>query len=748
MADISPSVDKLSKKWAQGSSVFTSVFFGLFYLVAVILIGIGALFAFSKNAENALLAQRILNINFFIIGILSLYLLYRVWTRLYSARAGDTAPQLHRRFLLLFSLSSLLPALIVGILFGMVVTRDVNELWDDSIATAAVEAENMRDQYLRSVRRLMLPELRLMANDLSRSPELVNYRITMTSFLITQAVFRDMPSVYILNGKGEVLARAESNNAPPFRLPSADAWQRAKSGEVPQELRPSYNYISLLLKLEGYDDTYIYAGRFLEPGFMDSLGNLQTMRSTLDFFADRQDTINRLLTLVYIQIAVMILMAAIWLGLLLAGQIVTPLGTIVLATEKVRTGDLSARVGLKGVWGEIGTLADAFNRMTGQLGEQREELVREHDIAEQRRIFSEAVLSGVSAGVIGVSPKGRITLVNRSAQHLLGRSYNHLIGQPLASSLEPFMDAYARAKENVNGIVEDQVEIETPDGQRNFDLRVSSYNEPGLDSGYVITFDDMTRLVAAQRQSAWREVARRIAHEIKNPLTPIQLSAERLQRKYAGEITSDSKTFNNLTETITRQVGTLERMVNAFSDFAKTPAPEREIIVFQELMETTLFAQRVAFPEIEYVVQDNTNGKVSAVMDIRLLGQAFTNIFKNAAESITSRIDHEGRDKNNGRIDVLIDLEGEQLVTHIIDNGLGWPFEDINRLLEPYVTTRESGTGLGLPIVKRIIEDHGGQIELSHRPDGGQGAYVKVILPSGEDQKLMIENDTRVKARG
>lgn len=748
MADTSPSVDKLSKKWAQSSSIFTSVFFGLFYLVAAILIALGAIFSLSTEAEEALLAQRILNVNFFIIIILGLYLLYRVWTRLYSARAGDTAPQLHRRFLLLFSLSSLLPALIVGVLFGMVVTRDVNELWDDSIATAAVEADNIQRQYLRSVRRLMLPELRLMANDLSRSPDLVNYRITMTSFLITQAVFRDMPSVYIINGQGEILARAESGNAPPFRLPNDEMWESAKKGEVPQELRPAQNYISLLLKLDGYEDTYIYAGRFLEPGFMDSLGNLQTMQSTLDFFADRQDAINRLLTLVYIQIAIMILMAAIWLGLLLAGQIVTPLGTIVLATEKVRTGDLSARVGLKGVWGEIGTLADAFNRMTGQLGEQREELVREHDISEQRRIFSEAVLSGVSAGVIGISPKGRITLANRSAQQLLGRSYDHLIGQPLASSVEPFMEAYVRAKENVNGIVEDQVEIETPDGQRNFDLRVSSYNEPGLDSGYVITFDDMTRLVAAQRQSAWREVARRIAHEIKNPLTPIQLSAERLQRKYAGEITSDAKTFNNLTATITRQVGTLERMVNAFSDFAKTPAPEREVILFQELMETTLFAQRVAFPEIDYVVQDNTDGEETAIMDVRLLGQAFTNIFKNAAESITSRIDHEGRDKNNGRIDVLIDLEGEQLVTHIIDNGLGWPFEDINRLLEPYVTTRESGTGLGLPIVKRIIEDHGGQIELNHRPDGSQGAYVKVTLLSGETLQDIQKHNSRSKVSG
>ena len=302
------------------------------------------------------------------------------------------------------------------------------------------------------------------------------------------------------------------------------------------------------------------------------------------------------------------------------------------------------------------------------------------------------------AGVIGLTQTGRITLMNESASRLLGAKSNALLGYPVEEVLSEFLPAFTKARDSILGTAEDQVDFETLNGVRNFDLRVSAYKGARKDTGWVLTFDDMTRLVKAQRHSAWREVARRIAHEIKNPLTPIQLSAERLLRKYSKEVKTDPDVFENCTQTIIRQVGSLEQMVNEFSAFARMPAPNFNHTSLKNLIDNAVFAQGVAFPDISFPIIDGTASELFVKCDERLITQALTNIYKNAGESVLRRVNEDGVDEHEGQITTEIRDRGNTVLIRITDNGVGWPFRDKDRLLEPYVTTRESGTGLGLAI--------------------------------------------------
>ncbi|WP_169331791.1 sensor histidine kinase [Robiginitomaculum antarcticum] len=714
--------------------VVHSLLFGIFFLLSVGFISTGAFFAFTGTQFKTFSAGDILNANFVIIIGLAYYLGYRVWRNLFSAKAGESAPQLHRRFLLIFSLAALLPAIVIGSFFASVMNRDINSVWDETIEIGMAEANLLTSSFMLQQDRQMRQEMNAMAGDLNQNSALLANRITFTSYLIAQAVFRELPSVYIVNRKGEILARAESAAAPPFRLPSPEMWRSAEDTFLTMDTHINIDFLTVLVRLDGFEDAYLYVGKYVEKGTFNSIVRLVELNERFQASTTRQDEVNKLFSSVYVQSALLLLMAAVWLGLVLAGRIVTPLGNIVQAAEKVRSGDLSARVTTQGSWDEIADLASAFNRMTRQLGAQRDDLIREHDTSEQRRIFSEAVLSGVSAGIIGLSQDGRITLMNQSAVNLLGNIESSRIGQPIGVAIPAFKAAFKRAQESVGREIADQVDYEGEIGTRNFDLRISSYHGETVDTGWVITFDDMTRLVAAQRHSAWREVARRVAHEIKNPLTPIQLSAERLERKYLKQITSEPETFVNLTQTITRQVDSLERMVEAFSNFARTPALTIEPVNFEQLLDRTLFAQRVAFPDIEFINQNEFGRAPIIDADERLLGQALTNLLKNAGESVTARVDADGLDQLDGQIKVLLREFKGALRIDIIDNGTGWPLTNVDKLFEPYVTTRESGTGLGLAIVKRIIEDHGGTLNLKDRPDSISGAYVCIEIPMGTGQ--------------
>jgi two-component system nitrogen regulation sensor histidine kinase NtrY len=368
--------------------------------------------------------------------------------------------------------------------------------------------------------------------------------------------------------------------------------------------------------------------------------------------------------------------------------------------------------------------------MTQELRTQRDDIMRARDQIDTRRRFTEAVLSGASAGVIGIDARSRITILNRSAEKLIDRAESEALGHTLHEIL-PELDEFMRQAQVAATLrpINGQIKINRGGEERTLSLRVTSEQSAAAEHGYVVTLDDITELVSAQRTSAWADVARRIAHEIKNPLTPIQLSAERLRRKYGNVISEDRDVFEQCTSTIVRQVDDIKRMVDEFSRFARTPKAEFAVDDVADTVRQVVFLMRVGHADIDFelAVPDEP---MQARFDRRLISQALTNIVKNATEAIGA-VPQDTLGK--GRIVVMAARDGDDIVIDVIDNGLGLPKENRNRLLEPYVTTREKGTGLGLAIVGRILEEHGGGIELRDASDkipGQRGAWLRMRFAS------------------
>ncbi len=436
--------------------------------------------------------------------------------------------------------------------------------------------------------------------------------------------------------------------------------------------------------------------------------------------------------LMYTVIALTVLLSAVWIGFNFANRLVAPIRRLIGAANLVSTGNLHVRVPIRRSEGDLAQLGETFNRMTQELRSQRDDLVRARDVIDSRRRFTEAVLAGASAGVIGVDGDGCVSILNRSAEKLIGRTEPEALGRPLTEVLPELADFMAAARTGAR--TQDQITIARNGRERNLSVRITSEQSGESGQGYVVTLDDITELVAAQRTSAWADVARRIAHEIKNPLTPIQLSAERLRRKFGNMIGEDRGVFEQCTDTIVRQVDDIRRMVDEFSRFARMPKP---VIAAEDVADTVrqaVFLMRVSDPEID-IDATIAEDPLPARFDRRLISQALTNLIKNATEAIGAVPPAE---LGKGSIKVVAARDGDDVVIDVIDNGIGLPKENRSRLLEPYVTTREKGTGLGLAIVGRIVEDHGGSIELRDAADkipGQRGAWVRVrFAAAGHEQ--------------
>ncbi|HUG62159.1 MAG TPA: ATP-binding protein, partial [Methylomirabilota bacterium] len=433
--------------------------------------------------------------------------------------------------------------------------------------------------------------------------------------------------------------------------------------------------------------------------------------------------------MVFAGMTVVFLLSAIWLGLSFANGLVAPIRRLIGAADEVAKGNLLAEVPVGAREDDLASLGTTFNKMTTELRTQRDDLLSANDQVDRRRRFTEAVLSGVTAAVVGVSNDGHVSIANRSATILLGLEEFDLIGRLLVDEipeLEPLIAAAVRDDTRVH-----QGTVTLIRGARELTIsaRVASDRSPDREHGYVVTLDDITDLVTAQRTSAWADVARRIAHEIKNPLTPIQLSAERIRRRYGKAIEEgDRQVFDQCVDTIVRQVGDIGRMVDEFSAFARMPKPAMESRNLSDPIREAVFLMSVGHPDIAFST-DLPEKPLVGRFDHRLMNQAITNLVKNAVEAITPL---EPEDRGDASVVVRARDGGDHFVMEVIDTGVGLPAQDRQRLLEPYMTTREKGTGLGLAIVKKIIEEHDGRIELLDSPEvaeGGRGAMVRVILP-------------------
>ncbi len=646
-------------------------------------------------------------------------------------RASASGARLHVRFVTLFSLAALAPAILVAAFLGFTFNQGLDRWFGNRVESTIENAADVGRAYVNLASGNLGGELQAMAEDMNAARQgIVADPQRYGAFLAAQTERRSLGSAYVMDRRGVVLARAEPRTlVAPAPAPGDEAFRAADQGDVFVDFDDVNDRIVGLYRLGAYQNAYLAVTRGVEPGLVAQLRSFR--QAVGDYRAARleQGALRGLFGLAYLSTALILVLAAGWVGLTSATRVAEPIGRLAGAARRVASGDLKARVAVGDERDEVDALGGAFNRMTAQLEAQRNDLVEAQEDAEQRRSFIEAVLGGVSAGVMGLDRDGRITAANKSAAHLIGHGNETLVGRRLIDVAPEFSELLNQPTP-VEDTPAQRVDIVRESGSVNLSVRMAA----DTDGGLVLTFDDMTKLISAQRQEAWKDVARRIAHEIKNPLTPIQLSAERLKKKYAAEITSDQDTFIKCTDTILRQVSDIGRMVDEFSSFARMPTPLMAFADMSDLAKQIVFAQRLAFADMRVEVE-GVDHPIGLVVDERLLGQALLNLIKNAAESVQARRGRDGEPKDGFVKLRLRDLDfGVQF--EVIDNGMGFPEKDRHRLIEPYVTTRSRGAGLGLAIVARIVEDHGGLIELDDAPGPGPGAVVRFVLPKRGEEPI------------
>jgi two-component system nitrogen regulation sensor histidine kinase NtrY len=663
-----------------------------------------------------------------------------VWLVVQARRSGRAGSKLHVRIVGLFSIIAAAPAILVAIVASVTLDRGLDRLFSTRTRAAIENSLIVAEAYLRDHAQIVRSNIMVMALDIARNePVFKDDRDKLQQFLTFQASVRGLAAAIVIDKNLTVIARADLKEVESFAMPPRDALPRIGEKEPQVVLLPDTNYVAAVVKLEKYDDYYLYVTRLLDPRVVPQL---QATRESVTEYAaieSRRMGVQVAFALMYTVIALTVLLSAVWIGLNFANVLVAPIRRLIGAANVVSTGNLYVRVPVRESEGDLGQLGETFNRMTAELRTQRDDIVRARDVIDSRRRFTEAVLAGASAGVIGVDDKGCVSILNRSAERLIGCSEEEALGRPLAEVFPELAEFMAAAQAGAR--TQDQVTITRKGRERNLSVRMTSEQSSQSEHGYVVTLDDITELVAAQRTSAWADVARRIAHEIKNPLTPIQLSAERLRRKY-GKVIGEDKggVFEQCTDTIVRQVDDIRRMVDEFSKFARMPKP---VIAAEDVADTVrqaAFLMRVGNADIDIEVEI-AEDPMPARFDRRLISQALTNLIKNATEAIAAVPPAE---LGKGVIRVSALREGGDIVIDVVDNGIGLPKENRSRLLEPYVTTRDKGTGLGLAIVGRIVEEHGGHIELGDAADkvaGQRGAWIRLRFAASGEAAPQTDNN-------
>jgi two-component system nitrogen regulation sensor histidine kinase NtrY len=648
-----------------------------------------------------------------------------VWGIVQARRRGRAASRLHVRIVALFSVIAAVPAILVAVVASVTLDRGLDRLFSQQTQSLIENSLIVSDAYVREHVQFVRADSIAIAIELARAKPLFDQsREQFHQFLAVQASIRGLPAVMLLDKDLNVIDQVDARTNEAFVKPSPEVLAAVNDTEPQVAMFLDANYVAAIIKLRGYNDTYLYIARLLDPRVLAQLRATQASVAQYADLSARRIGIQIAFALMYTVIALIVLLSAVWIGLNFANYLVAPIRRLIGAAQVVSTGNLYVQVPTRRSEGDLAQLGETFNKMTQELRTQRDDIVRARDLIDSRRRFTEAVLAGASAGVIGVDAESCISILNRSAERLIGRTEAEALGQPLAEVVPELADMLAAARSGQR-LVQGQATINRNGRERNLSVRVTSEQSGAAEGGYVMTLDDITDLVAAQRTSAWADVARRIAHEIKNPLTPIQLSAERLRRKYSGVVKEDGGVFQQCTDTIVRQVDDIKRMVDEFSRFARMPKPVMTPEDVADTVRQVVFLQRVGNADMD-IDLEIAEDPMPAKFDRRLISQALTNIIKNATEAIAAVPPGElGR----GRIRVWAGREGNDVVIDVIDNGIGLPKDNRSRLLEPYVTTREKGTGLGLAIVGRILEEHGGRIELSDAADkipGQRGAWLRL----------------------
>ena len=643
-------------------------------------------------------------------------------------RAGAAGSRLHVRLASMFAVLAVAPSIVLVILGAIFFALEVQAWFSERVRTAVDESVAVAEAYLREHKQGIASDAFAMANDLYRQwPTLYADPRRLDRAVEAQSRLRALNEVVLFEEGGRPLASAGLSLSLRFETPPEWALREASAGELVVLASGGDDRIRALVGLQTVPQTFLFVGRFVDPAVLRHIDLTRSAAAVYEQLESRRYGLQATFALVFVLVAMLLVLAAVGVGLNYATRLARPISSLVTAAERVRAGDFTARVVEEPEEDELGTLTRAFNRMTGQLAQNQRELIEANRQLDGRRRFTEAVLAGVSSGVIGLDGTTRIHLPNRSASFLLSTSLDRLIGKRLDEAVPEMAHLIEAAVKRPSQTNEAQLAIERKGRSRTLLARVTAERSPdGGIRGFVVTFDDITDLLAAQRTAAWADIARRIAHEIKNPLTPIQLSAERLKRKYLGEVKSDPQTFEMCTDTIIRQVSGIGRMVDEFSNFARMPAPVLRRGGVAQLCRDAVALQRTAAPDIRYEL-DLPDGHIAIRCDAELVTQALTNLLKNAAEAIEARNPcSDNAPLEQGCVVVRVAHDRQDVRIIVEDNGRGLPISERTRLTEPYVTTRAKGTGLGLAIVKKIMEDHGGDLLLGARRGGG--ACVQLLF--------------------
>lgn len=649
-----------------------------------------------------------------------------------SRQKGRAASRLHVRIIGLFCMVAALPAILVAIVAGITLDLGLDRWFEERTKNIINSSISIARAYQNETTRVLMGNTLSMAATLDRNRRVyVLDRERFEQLFTLESRGRGLLAAALVKENGEQLiaSRLETQKTlPPIPELALDL---AKDGE-PVPIPPgNTNLIGVVFKLQAIKDAYLYTVVAVPPAVIEALR--ETELNSADYNALEQNRLPFQLAfaLLYLGVCLIVLLSAIWMGISVANRIVTPIRRLMSAASEVSDGNLDVNVDLRQSEGDLRFLSQTFNVMLADLRKQQGELVEAKELMGQRARFIEAVLSGVSAAVIGVDSKGGITIANRSALPLLGlENGDRTRPNTLVERVPELAEVFDRAVNSGKTQHHEQITMVNDGRERTFNVQVTVEEEETPTHSFVLTLDDITDLVAAQRNTAWADVARRIAHEIKNPLTPIQLSAERIRRRYGKVIVEDREVFENCTDTIIRQVGDIGRMVDEFSAFARMPKPEMAKGDLRTVIKDTVFLQKVGFPDITFDL-DLPSEALASVFDTRMISQGLINVIKNAAEAIEGH-EMDGENKVAGQIRVVARSDNNHAVVEIIDNGKGLPEKNRQRLMEPYMTTREKGTGLGLAIVRKIAEDHGGTVELMDAPDvaiGGHGAMTRITIP-------------------
>ncbi len=738
---------QLTNTWRRQRRVQTILAISLALLAPLLVfITFMVLRATNGSVSNDLI-RFVLLLDFIYVLVVAVLVSQRI-LHMITARSKKTAgSRLHLRLSGVFAFVAFVPTVLVAVISTILLNFGFENWFSTRVQDVVGSSLAAAEAYEREQRDDLITDAKLMAEFLNQQRQVLGLKaegeLRSSLTLGQQRIQRGMKEAYVIDGAAGLKARGERSYLFDFEKPSVFRLEQAEKGNVVVIQDWDNNEFRALVRLEAYADRYVYVSRSVDG---EILNLLDETKETVALYRQGEQERGQLLfdlALIYLGFALIVILAAIWLGLWFAERLSRPVGRLAAAAQRVIAGDLGVRVREEVGDDEIAMLGRTFNRMTQQVKRQHDDLRDANTRTERRRRLFDSVLSGVTAGVIGVNADGEIAMMNAAAARLLNLDSEFDVDNALILAVPEFAPLFAKLGERSANVVQEEIRLTRADSPEILLVRMAErLSLEGFVEGYVVTFDDVTSLVSAQRLAAWGDVARRIAHEIKNPLTPIQLSAERMKRKFGPKLGEDAADLNQYADVIIRQTNDLRRIVDEFSRFARMPEPKRRKEDLAKLICDVVVLQEEAL----YPTKLNLKlpgGEIPANIDATMFNQALTNLIKNAGEAIESM--NEKPDNFIPEIWVSVADENGETVIEIQDNGIGLPTENRSRLFEPYVTHRDGGTGLGLPIVKNIIEEHGGTLELldglPFDSSNGAGALARIVLPFGNKSFRAVSRD-------